>query len=114
MKQKNATRKQTPHPSAPADRREVEERLSRSEERYRRIFENIQDIYYEVGIDGTMLEISPSSERYSTFRREEPIGRSLNAFYADKTKITQKSTGFCALENLTWLNFSETYGSALK
>jgi PAS domain S-box-containing protein len=86
MKKNNAAEQQTPRKSAPADRREVEERLCRSEERYRRIFENIQDIYYEVGLDGTILEISPSIERYSSFRREELIGRSINEFYAEQTQ----------------------------
>jgi PAS domain S-box-containing protein len=86
MKKRNATRKQTPRTSDLTDRREVEERLRRSEERYRRIFENIQDIYYEVGLDGTILEISPSIESYSPFRREDLIGRSINEFYADQTQ----------------------------
>jgi PAS domain S-box-containing protein len=86
MKQKNAAGKKTPRKFDPTDRREVEERLRRSEERYRRIFENIQDIYYEVGLDGTILEISPSIESYSPFRREDLIGRSINEFYADQTQ----------------------------
>jgi PAS domain S-box-containing protein len=86
MKKRNATGKQTPRKFDLTDRREVEERLRRSEERYRRIFENIQDIYYEVGLDGTILEISPSIESYSPFRREELIGRSINEFYADQTQ----------------------------
>jgi len=60
--------------------------LHRSEERYRRIFENIQDIYYEVGLDGTILEISPSIENHSPFRREDLIGKSINAFYADPAR----------------------------
>jgi PAS domain S-box-containing protein len=86
MKKRDATGEQTPRKSDPADRREVEERLRQSEERYRRIFENIQDIYYEVGLDGTILEISPSIERYSPFRREDLIGRSINEFYADPSQ----------------------------
>lgn len=64
MKKNNATRKQTLRQSDLTDRREVEERLCRSEERCRRIFENIQDIYDEVGLDGTILEIlREASER---------------------------------------------------
>jgi PAS domain S-box-containing protein len=86
MKKKNSTEQQTLRKSDRTDRREIEQRLRRSEERYRRIFENIQDIYYEVGLDGTILEISPSIERHSPFRREELIGRSINEFYADQTQ----------------------------
>ena len=56
------------------EQRESEEALKESEERYRRIFENIQDVYYEVHLDGTLLEISPSIERMSGFRRDELVG----------------------------------------
>ncbi len=86
MKKKDAVGKLPTRKSAPADRREAEERLCRSEERYRRIFESIQDIYYEVRFDGTILEISPSIERYFPFRREDLIGRSINEFYADQAQ----------------------------
>lgn len=86
MKRNDANRKPTPRPSGPTGRSTVEERLRRSEERYRRIFENIQDIYYEVGFDGTILEISPSIERYTQFRREELIGKSIDEFYADRAQ----------------------------
>lgn len=65
------------------DRKEVEERLRGSEARYRRIFDNVQDIYYEVGLDGAILEISPSIERYFPFKRDALIGRSIYDFYAD-------------------------------
>jgi PAS domain S-box-containing protein len=68
------------------DLKEVEERLRCSEARYRRIFESIQDIYYEAGLDGTILEISPSIERYFPFKREDLIGRSVYEFYADKER----------------------------
>lgn len=59
------------------------DKLLKSEERYRRIFDNIQDVYYEVAVDGSILEISPSIEKYFPVRREELIGRSMNSFYAD-------------------------------
>ena len=68
------------------DLKEVEERLRESEARYRRIFENIQDIYYEVGLDGAILELSPSIEKYVPFKREDLIGRSVYDFYADKNR----------------------------
>ena len=34
-----------------------------SESRYRRIFENVQDVYYEMRTDGILLELSPASGR---------------------------------------------------
>jgi PAS domain S-box-containing protein len=66
--------------------KELEEQLRRDEKRYRRIFENIQDVYYEIELDGTILEISPSIRKYSLFTREDLIGRSIYDFYADKNR----------------------------
>ncbi len=48
--------------------------LSESENKYRKIFENVQDIFYQTDIAGNIIEISPSIERYSGFKREELIG----------------------------------------
>ena len=63
----------------------VEEKLLKSEEKYRNIFESITDIYYEATIDGTLLEISPSIEIISKgqYTREEVIGTSLIGYYAN-------------------------------
>ena len=58
-------------------RKQFEEQLRGSEARYRRIFESIQDIYYELGLDGTILEISPSVEKYTSLKREAFLGRSI-------------------------------------
>ena len=65
------------------DRRQAEKELLKSEERYRRIFENLQDVYYEAGIDGTILEVSPSIEKFSLYKRKELIGKSLYNIYTD-------------------------------
>lgn len=70
------------------DIKELQGRLRGSEARYRRIFENIQDVYYEVGLDGAILEISPSIEKYAPLKREDLIGRSMYDFYADKKRRT--------------------------
>jgi len=64
----------------------AEAALLASEQRHRRIFENLQDVYYEASIDGTILEVSPSIEKFSLFRREELIGESLYNIYTDKNK----------------------------
>jgi PAS domain S-box-containing protein len=65
------------------DRRQAEKELLKSEERYRRIFGNLQDVYYEAGIDGTILEVSPSIEKFSLYKRKELIGKSLFDIYTD-------------------------------
>jgi PAS domain S-box-containing protein len=58
--------------------------LSESEDKYRSIFENVQDLYYESTIDGTILEVSPSITLLSKgqYNREDLIGRSMVEFYS--------------------------------
>ena len=67
------------------DRHNAEESLKISEEKYRRIFENVQDLFYETAIDGTILEVSPSIEflSHGQYRRKELIGKSIYDFYSD-------------------------------
>jgi PAS domain S-box-containing protein len=62
----------------------AEEELFESEAKYRSIFENVQDVFYETGLDGTILEVSPSIVTLSRghYKREELIGKSMNDFYS--------------------------------
>ncbi|MDD4991786.1 MAG: PAS domain S-box protein [Paludibacter sp.] len=63
----------------------IENALRESEEKYRSIFETVQDAYYEASVDGILLDISPAIEIISRgqFKREDLIGKSLVQFYAD-------------------------------
>ncbi|HMK34398.1 MAG TPA: PAS domain S-box protein [Desulfomonilaceae bacterium] len=63
------------------DRKQAEEALRKSEELYRRIFENIEDVYFETGMDSEILQLSPSVERILGYMREEMIGLSDFYFY---------------------------------
>jgi PAS domain S-box-containing protein len=67
------------------ERKLAEEELKESEEKYRGIFENVQDVYYETLFDGTILEASPSVEFISKgqYHRTDLIGKSMYEFYAD-------------------------------
>ena len=46
-----------------------------NERRYRRIFENIQDVYYEIGSDGTFIELSPAASELFGRAAQEHRGR---------------------------------------
>jgi PAS domain S-box-containing protein len=63
-------------------RRRAEGQLLINEEKYRHIYENIQDIYYEISLDGIILELSPSIERLTKYTRSELIGTSVYDIYA--------------------------------
>jgi len=67
------------------DRKRAEEQLRISEEKYRNIFENMQDVYYETSLDGLILEISPSIEAISSgqYRQTDLIGQQMLDFYDD-------------------------------
>jgi PAS domain S-box-containing protein len=62
----------------------VEEELYKSEAKYRSIFENVQDLFYESALDGTILEVSPSIEVLSRgqYKREALLGKSMTDFYS--------------------------------
>jgi PAS domain S-box-containing protein len=64
-----------------SDRKKTEELLKRSEEKYRKIFENVQDIFYQADIEGRIVEISPSIERYLSYKPEELIGKRADEVY---------------------------------
>lgn len=60
-------------------------KLRESEERYRRIYDSLQDVYVETSLDGTILEIGPQVATLSQgqYKREDLIGSSADALYAD-------------------------------
>ena len=65
------------------ERKRLELALAESEGKYRAIFENIQDIYFEASLDGRLLEVSPSVSRVSGYSREELKSLSLYDLYPD-------------------------------
>jgi two-component system, cell cycle sensor histidine kinase and response regulator CckA len=75
--------------------RELEEaaqELRKSEEKYRSIFENLQDAYFETSLNGILLEISPSIEFFSHYNREEILNTSIVNLYSnpgDRGKIIE-------------------------
>jgi PAS domain S-box-containing protein len=70
------------------ERNKSEQALRLSEEKYRRIFENVQDVYYEATIEGEILEVSPSVEILSrgAFNSVDLIGQSMSDFFADEVE----------------------------
>lgn len=68
------------------ERKKAQRALQVSENKYRTIFENVQDVFYQTDLEGIITDISPSIEKYSTFTREELIGMQVKSVYTDSTE----------------------------
>jgi PAS domain S-box-containing protein len=68
-----------------SERLQTEMAIRKGEEKYRIIFENVQDVYYETSIEGRIIEVSPSIEVLSRgrYRMEDLIGKSMYEFYSE-------------------------------
>ncbi len=64
-------------------RKKVENALKKSEMKYRTIFENVQDMFYQTDNKWIITEISPSVERYSGYKPSELIGKSVETLYSN-------------------------------
>ncbi|MEI7725484.1 MAG: response regulator [Bacteroidota bacterium] len=62
-------------------RKKSEEALIKSEEKYRNIFENVQDVFYQTNLNGIILDISPSIKNLSGISREELLGTPVHSLY---------------------------------
>jgi len=71
--------------------KKAEKENKKNEEKYRNIFDNVQDVYYETSIDGTILDVSPSIEILTKgqYRSTDLIGKSIFNFYANEKERDQ-------------------------
>ncbi len=65
------------------ERKRTEKALRESESRYRRIFENVREIYFESTIEGEVIEISPSVEDILGVKRKDVLERNAAFMNAD-------------------------------
>jgi PAS domain S-box-containing protein len=68
-------------------RQKAEDALRHSEEKYRRIFESYQDVYFKADIDGMITEVSPSVKKIGGYEREDIQGRFIHDFFVEKNLI---------------------------
>lgn len=64
-----------------------------AEIKYKRIFENVQDVFYRTDLNGIITEISPSIEKYSRYIHADVIGQPIYKFYHnpdDRQKLIDK------------------------
>lgn len=73
-------------------RKELQEALARSEERYRTILEEIQDAYFEVDLAGNIVFANDSVCHHLGYSREELLGMNYRTFIADEDVDTVYQT----------------------
>ncbi len=62
------------------EKKEAEEALISSEEKFRTIFESFQDIYFRCNSYGTIMMISPSVQEVLSFKPEEILGTNVSNY----------------------------------
>lgn len=68
------------------DKRQAELALRQSEKKFRSLFENMQDIYFQTTLEGKILEITPSVEKYFSFTRKQLIGNYTSDLFDAKSR----------------------------
>lgn len=72
------------------ERKQAEAKLRESERKYRKIYENSLDVFYQTDLNGDIVEISPLIEKYSGYKRDELIGKPIiNCYFypEDRAKL---------------------------
>lgn len=72
--------------------KQATEALILSEKKYRTIFENVQDIFYQTDIHGFIIDISPSISKYTNYTREYLIGKNVSIVYKNPNDREQLLT----------------------
>jgi PAS domain S-box-containing protein len=62
-------------------RKQADQILRESELKYRSLFENVQDVFYQTDLEGKFLEISPSIKQFMELTREEIFNHNIGDFY---------------------------------
>ena len=63
------------------DQKRREKELIEVESKYKKIFENVQDVFYRTDLNGIITEISPSIEKYSKYIHADVLGEPIDKFY---------------------------------
>ena len=74
------------------DRRNAEEALRISEERFRNVVEQAPDIIFEIGADGKIVSLNPAFETMTGWRIDEWVGREFLALIAPESKALAQET----------------------
>jgi PAS domain S-box-containing protein len=63
--------------------RNKEKAIIENEFKYKKMFENVRDVFYRTDLNGILTEISPSIKRYSKYVHSDIIGQPIENFYVN-------------------------------
>jgi PAS domain S-box-containing protein len=69
-----------------SQQKRAQEQLRESEEKLRGMIANLHDAFYRTDMNGTLLFLSPSSERVAGYTPEDAVGRNIAEFYTDPSE----------------------------
>lgn len=72
------------------ERRQAEADLVASEDRYRELFENANDLVYTHDLSGTLTSLNKAAEALTGYSREEALGRNIMAIIAPDHRIVAR------------------------
>ncbi|SNR35079.1 PAS domain S-box protein [Lutibacter flavus] len=84
------------------EQKRSEKKLRVSEKKYRAIFENVKDVFFQTDLNWKIIDISPSIESLSGYSREEFIDGTLEILYynpADRNKLIKETIEKGELKN---------------
>ena len=81
-------------------------KIRASEKKYRTIFENIQDVFFQVDLCGVLKDISPSMERFSGFTPREVVGKPFADCFEDADEYRKIFTALAEKDEINDIEFS--------
>ncbi|MBI9072099.1 MAG: response regulator [Melioribacteraceae bacterium] len=68
--------------------RKMTDKLSKSEDKFRSIFESFVDVYFRTDLEGVIQIVSPSADELTGWNSEELIGQNVNQIYENENART--------------------------
>jgi len=68
------------------DRKNAERQLAKTEENFRSMVENLNDVVYEISNDGTIIYVSPSIKKFFGYSPDELIGKNFFRYMHEEDK----------------------------
>jgi PAS domain S-box-containing protein len=62
-------------------RKKAELELRESQDKYSKLYRNVQDIFFKLDAEGYIVEVSPSIEKYEGYTQQQFIGKHASVFY---------------------------------